>query len=84
MEMTSAYGVFAQDGLKAPVTPILKIEDTGGSVLEENEKPELKRVLSSQIARIINNILSDNKARSPIFGANSNLYFEKYEIAAKT
>jgi penicillin-binding protein 1C len=84
IEMTSVYGVFSQDGLKAPLTPILKIEDSEGNILEENKNPELKRVLSSQIARIINNILSDNKARSPIFGANSNLYFEQYEIAAKT
>ncbi|MDP2820738.1 MAG: transglycosylase domain-containing protein [bacterium] len=84
IEITSAYGVFSQDGLRAPITPILKIEDSEGNILEKNENQELKRVLSSQIARTINNILSDNKARSPIFGANSNLYFEKYETAAKT
>jgi penicillin-binding protein 1C len=84
IEMALAYGVFSQDGLKAPLTPILKIEDSSGNIIEENKNPQLKRVLSTQVARIINDILSDNKARSPIFGLNSNLYFEKYEIAAKT
>jgi len=41
-------------------------------------------VLEPEIASLINNILSDNEARAPIFGSNSCLYFENYPVAAKT
>jgi penicillin-binding protein 1A len=83
LDMVSAYGVFATDGLKIPPVSILKIEDSQGNILEENQKKP-KRVLSSQVARQINDILSDNKARTPMFGPRSALYFEGYEVAAKT
>jgi len=83
LEMVSAYGVFAQDGLKVPLVSIVKITDSNGNVVEENVKDQ-KRVLNSEIARLINNILSDNEARTPIFGPRSPLYFEQFEVAAKT
>lgn len=83
MEMTSAYSTFANDGLRVPPVSILKIEDSHGNIIEENKKsPE--RVLDSNAVRIINDILSDNEARTPIFGSRSNLYFENYQVAAKT
>lgn len=84
LDITSAYGVFSQNGLKAPITPIIKIEDSKGNTLEENQNPLLKRVLSSQIAQIINDILSDNNARAPMFGLNSYLNFDNFDTAAKT
>ena len=83
IEMTSAYGVFANDGLKVLISPILKIEDSKGNIIFENNKTPM-RVLESNVARLINDILSDNEARSPMFGPRSNLYFENYQVAAKT
>jgi membrane peptidoglycan carboxypeptidase len=83
LEMVSAYGVFATEGLKTPPVAILKIEDDQGNIVEENKKTS-KRVLSIQTARIINDILSDNEARAPMFGWNSALYLEGYQVAAKT
>jgi len=83
LEMVSAYGVFANDGLRVPSVSILKIVDSGGNMLEEkNNTP--KRVLDSLVAQLITNILSDNTARAPIFGARSVMYFENYQVAAKT
>jgi len=38
----------------------------------------------AKVARQISNILSDNDARAPIFGANSPLYVPGYQVAAKT
>jgi len=84
LDITSAYGVFATDGLQVAYNPILKIEDEQGNVLEEYRTPTPKRVLPSQIARLINDILSDNQARAPMFGSHSFLYFEDYRVAAKT
>jgi 1A family penicillin-binding protein len=83
LEMTSAFGVFSQEGQKMPVVSILKIEDSDGNIIEENKKQPFK-VLDTQIAREINDILSDNEARSPIFGENSMLYFKDFQVAAKT
>ncbi|MDO8486112.1 MAG: transglycosylase domain-containing protein [Candidatus Staskawiczbacteria bacterium] len=83
LEMTSAYGVFATEGVRSPIVSILKIEDSDGKIIEENKKQPTK-VLDTQVARQINNILSDNSARAPIFGVNNALYFNGYQVAAKT
>lgn len=82
LEMTSAYGVFANEGLRNPPTGIMRVED-GGDILEEYEQKET-RVLDAQIARTITDILSDNVARTPLYGANSPLYFANHDVAAKT
>jgi len=83
MEITSAYGVFANDGLKIPPVSILRIEDSKGNIIEENKKKP-QRVLESEIARLINDILSDNNTRAPMFGSLSLLYFKNFDVAAKT
>ncbi|MFQ6049447.1 MAG: transglycosylase domain-containing protein [Candidatus Paceibacterales bacterium] len=83
LEMASAYGVFANDGLKVPPVAILRIEDSAGNILEENKKTPM-RVLGSETARLINDVLSDNEARAPMFGSSSNLFLEDYQVAAKT
>ena len=83
IDMTSAYGVFASGGLKVDPLAILKIEDKDGNVIFENKKTP-KRVLEKNAANLINDILSDNDARAPIFGPRSNMYFENWQVAAKT
>jgi len=83
LDITSAYGVFAADGLKTPPVAVLKIENQQGDVIEENKKTP-QRVLPTRVARMITDILSDNEARAPMFGWNSALYFKDYQIAAKT
>ncbi len=83
IEITSAYGVFAADGIRYPYFFILRIEDSKGNVIEEN-KPSGIRVLEKNVARLINDILSDNEARTPMFGPRSPLFFEGYQVAAKT
>jgi len=83
LQLTSAYGVFASDGNYLPPVSILKITDADGNIIEENQTRPTK-VLDTQIARQINSILSDNDSRTPIFGANSPLYFPGYQVAAKT
>lgn len=83
LDMVSAYGVFATEGLTVPPVAILKIEDFQGNIIEENKKTP-KRVLEKEVANLINDILSDNTARSPVFGDRSFMYFENYRVAAKT
>jgi penicillin-binding protein 1A len=83
LEMTSAYGVFANDGKKVNLSPVLRIEDSKGNVIYQNKITEI-RVLNSESARLISDILSDNNARAPMFGPRSHLYFENYQVAVKT
>ncbi|KKW30879.1 MAG: Penicillin-binding protein [Candidatus Kaiserbacteria bacterium GW2011_GWC2_52_8b] len=83
LEMTSAYGVFGNDGVKNPPVRILRVEDIKGNILEQYEY-QSTRVLDPQIARLINNVLSDNVARTPEFGSNSPLYFSGVDVADKT
>ncbi len=83
IDMTSAYGVFAAEGMKYPTISILKIEDSEGNIIEQNKKTP-RRVLGIQATRILNDVLSDNNARAPMFGYNSALYFPNYQVAAKT
>ncbi|MFH1780882.1 MAG: PBP1A family penicillin-binding protein [Candidatus Nealsonbacteria bacterium] len=83
LDLVSAFGVFANNGLKSPPVSILKIEDATGNIIEENKKTP-QRVLEANIANIINNILSDNEARSPVFGRNSLLNIPGQQVAVKT
>ena len=49
LELTSSYGVFANQGVKVPPLYILKIEDKNGKVLEDN-RPAGEEVLSPETA----------------------------------
>ncbi len=62
LELTSAYGVFANDGIRNPYRSILKIEDNKGNILEET-KINPVQAIPTQPARQITDILSDRKAR---------------------
>lgn len=83
LDMTSAYGVFANDGVRNDYTPIISIEDGQGNVIERTE-PFPKRVLPENTARLISSILSDNVARTPGYGPNSPLYIASRDVAVKT
>ncbi len=83
LEHVNAYSAFAREGQISPIVSILKVEDKNGKVLEEY-KPESKKVLEPQIARMINSILSDNGARTYIFGEKNFLTLGDRPVAAKT
>lgn len=83
LDMTSAYGVFANDGLRLAPTGILSVEDNRGSIVEQYEKQE-SRALDPQVARLVTDILSDNQARTPLYGPNSPLHFPGLDVAGKT
>jgi len=83
LDLTSAYGVFANDGIYNRPAFILKVEDSKGNILEElSLEPERK--ISDQTARMINDILSDNSARALLFGLSSPLYISDRSVSVKT
>ncbi len=83
LDMTEAFGVFANSGIRNKQTGILKIETKEGEVLEEFEA-DPKEVLPKNTALTISDILSDNRARIPTFGANSALNVSGRKVAVKT
>ena len=50
LEMASAYGVFANRGVRQTATPVVKILDTAGKTIEDNSEREGKRVISEAVA----------------------------------
>jgi penicillin-binding protein 1C len=83
LDMTSSYSVFANDGIRNPYNPILWVEDENGNIVDKYF-PFPERVLSEETSRLITDILSDNIARTPGFGANSSLYIPTRPVAVKT
>ena len=83
LDMVSAYGVFAMEGKRTPVTSILRIENSEGKIILEQPKTPAT-VISPEVANLLTSILSDNEARTPLFGNHSLLYFENYDVAVKT
>ena len=83
LQETAAFSVFANDGVRSPAYPILEIEGPDGQKVFEN-KGEGTRVLDAEVARKVSSIMSDNEARTPVFGPNSPLYFPGRQVAAKT
>ena len=58
LDMASAYSVFAARGLRAEPTPVLKITDREGKVIEDNTRSNRgKRVLEEAVADNVNQIL---------------------------
>jgi 1A family penicillin-binding protein len=83
LDMTSAYGVFANNGIKNPPTGILEVLDNDGNILEKYENKS-GQVLQKTTTDLLSSILSDNTARIPTFGANSVLRIPGRDVAAKT
>jgi 1A family penicillin-binding protein len=84
-DMITAFGVFANMGVKQNLTPILKVIDKNGQILEEFKENPGERVLSRESSFIIQNILSDDGARSMVFGRGSLLNIKGHpEVAVKT
>lgn len=83
LEMTNAYAVFSQDGNYTQASTISKVVGQDGKTLYEHA-PNFKRVISAESSRKIASILSDNSARSMVFGPNTPLAFKEPGVAAKT
>lgn len=59
LEMASAYGVLATNGMYCRPVALLKIVDREGKVLYEAKKSEAKRVIDAESAYLTTNMLQD-------------------------
>ena len=71
LDLTAAFGVFANQGQSVEPAAILRVERADGAVLDQWRKPAAVRLLDERVAFLISDILADNNARAPTFGFNS-------------
>ncbi len=85
LELTGAYAVFANEGVRVPPTPFLKITDPTGKTLYDlrAHPPKGIPVVDPRYAYQITSILSDANARAPAFGAGAVLRLSR-PAAVKT
>ncbi len=83
LELTGAYGIFANNGVRVPSYSISKVEDHLGNVVYQHETLPAEQVIKTEYAYLITNILADNEARTPGFGVNSVLRLP-FPAAVKT
>lgn len=82
LELTNAYGVFANNGKYNTPVGILEIKDKVGNLLEKYNQDE-REVLSDSVTSLISSVLSDREAKIPSYGYSSPLYFDR-PVASKT
>jgi penicillin-binding protein 1C len=83
LELTAAYAVLAGGGVRIPSVAILKIQTYSGETVYEYQPPAGVQVIRAEHAFLISSILSDNEARTPMFGAGSVLNLP-FPAAVKT
>jgi penicillin-binding protein 1C len=81
LDLTSGYSVFANDGVRNPYRSVLKVIDSKGTTIEEYTT-QGRQVLPENTARLISNILSDEKVR--IASIRQLLRSSEQPIAVKT
>lgn len=100
LDHTFAYSVLANRGVMIgePVLPsqqrsgyrnlnpvvVLQVRDSAGNILKKYEQPATERIFSADVAYIMADIMSDDVARAPAFGANTVLTLPDRKVAAKT
>ncbi len=83
LDLTSAYGVFANGGLRLAPYAVSSITDGQGSIFYQHELESSVRVMDERVAWLISDILSDDPARYLGFGRNSILQLDR-PAAVKT
>ncbi len=100
LDHTFAYSVLGNAGVMVgePVLPeerregfrtlnpvsVLQVRDSAGNVLKEYKQPEAERMVSAEVAYLMADIMSDDVARAPSFGANTELTLPDRKVGAKT
>lgn len=83
MDMSEAFGVFANQGERVDLKHVLSIHNSNKEKMYVPETTRIK-ALNEGVAYIITTILSDNKTRETAFGPNSALVIPDHTVAVKT
>jgi 1A family penicillin-binding protein len=82
-EMTRAYSVYPNGGQKVNFTGIERVVGNTGDEIYRSKRLGTE-VIDPRVAFIMTNILSDNKARSLVFGTSNPLTLPDRKVGAKT
>jgi 1A family penicillin-binding protein len=69
LDMTSAYGTFANSGIHNEKTGILEVRDRKGNIIEQYEQ-NATQAIDKNAVLTLNDVLSDAEARIPTFGSS--------------
>ena len=83
LEHTNAFATLSQDGMHHPIATILKVEDKNGKVLEQFRGQPAQVLDKGAVANLLS-VLTDNNARSFVFGSRSPLVTAGRTLFAKT
>ncbi len=83
LDLTAAYAVLANNGLRRPPIAIARVESADGRLLRDYRLAQPQQVVRPEHAWLITSMLSDNAARAKTFGLNSPLRLSR-PAAAKT
>ncbi|NLV73489.1 MAG: PBP1A family penicillin-binding protein [Chloroflexi bacterium] len=83
LQMTAAYAGLANEGRLVTPRTVLRIESVDGQVLIPDQPFDQPQVVDNRLAYLITDILSDNEARSIVFGVDNPLVLG-FPAAAKT
>ncbi|MEK7553168.1 MAG: transglycosylase domain-containing protein [Patescibacteria group bacterium] len=84
IDLVNAYSVFSQDGIRHNQKIVLKIEDVKRNVIESSSDQAVQ-VFEPQYVQMLNDILSDEDARRPLYSGSFGLtIFEDRQVAMKT
>ncbi|MBM3189117.1 MAG: penicillin-binding protein, partial [Chloroflexi bacterium] len=100
LDMTYGFTVFANGGtmLGTPLqgeepkpgfrrldpVSVLRVTDAKGRLIDQYTEPQRQEVIRPEVAFLINDVLSDNQARTAAFGANSFMVIPDRPAAVKT
>lgn len=83
LELTGAYTTFAAEGTFRKPSPFMEIQDSNEKTIYK-WNDDGKKVLSKEVSYLIWDILSDDGARSDVFGLGSLLNIRDHKVAVKT
>jgi penicillin-binding protein 1C len=83
LQLTTAYATFADQGVFTGSYAILDVRDADGNLLYTQERTSPQQVFDPRVTWLINDILSDDRARVLGFGLNSTLKLDR-TAAVKT
>lgn len=84
LDETTAYSVFANQGVKHDPVYLLKVTDSKGNVLYQDHPQPGVKVMPPEITFLISHVLLDNNARTMEFGPNSYLVVPGKTVSVKT
>ncbi len=89
VDLSQVFSVLANLGKKVDFSPVIEVKDHQGKIIYQHpclSSPDClgEEILDPGIAFILNDILSDNQARQPVFGPQSLLEVPDSKVAVKT